>query len=312
MVEIISGDGMSSLAQYCAGEIGVTYKGPVMAEFGPKGIESLLIYCMEGSFNAVFEGCEVRVFSRDGELKKVLSDIPARYWAMCGGEPGTTYSPEFQQEISAVSLKNQGNMLFRQGDYNGALSAYKRALLADPGYTDALHNKRLCLLKMGLKDEARQCTELLDALRNGPSPLKDKPAQSRPPETSSKTCMVCGKELEKHIFTTEGEIVLHDPQKPCDTCGKSWQFHSFTCGHCGESYCWDHVMPFNHYCHGMPSSDPITRYSKVFAIIAGLILIPLGFFLVIGNRSGIFPTFPFAGFITSTGGFLMLGYGVKA
>jgi hypothetical protein len=311
MVEIISEDGMSSLAQYCAGEIGVTYKGPVMAGFGPKGIESLLFYCMEGSFNAVFDGCEIRVFSSDGELKKVLSNAPAHYWAMCGGEPGSAHSPQYQEEISAVSLKNQGNELFRQGDYNGALSAYNEAILADPGYTDAHHNKRLCLLKMGLKDEALRCTEILETLKNSPPQLKEKTVPSGPPEACSKTCMVCGTCLEEHIFTSEGEIVLHDPHKPCDTCGKSWQLHSFRCGHCGESFCWDHVLPFNHYCHGMPSRDPINRYAKVFAIIVGIILIPLGFFLVAGNRSGIFPTFPFAGFITSTGGFLMLGYGLR-
>ena len=58
-------------------------------------------------------------------------------------------------ETNPVSLKEQGNRLFQEGDYQGAISWYDMALFADPGYRDALHNKRLCLLKLGLKDRAR-------------------------------------------------------------------------------------------------------------------------------------------------------------
>ena len=43
---------------------------------------------------------------------------------------------------------------------------------------------------------------------------------------------------------------------------------------------------------------------KKFLVIGGGVL-------VIGNTSGAFPTFPFAGFLTSTIGFAMLAVGVK-
>ena len=64
---------------------------------------------------------------------------------------------------------------------------------------------------------------------------------------------------------------------------------------------------------------PVNRTEHKSQIPASCLLLALGGILVIGggvlvigNTSGAFPTFPFAGFLTSTIGFAMLAVGVKA
>ena len=45
---------------------------------------------------------------------------------------------------------------------------------------------------------------------------------------------------------------------------------------------------------------------EMLIVILGLVLLIGGYFLVAGNRTGVFPTFPFAGFITSSIGLVIL------
>ena len=45
--------------------------------------------------------------------------------------------------------------------------------------------------------------------------------------------------------------------------------------------------------------------------LAGIGIIILGFFIASGNRTGISPTFPFAGYLTSFAGLLVLAFGVR-
>jgi hypothetical protein len=49
-----------------------------------------------------------------------------------------------------------------------------------------------------------------------------------------------------------------------------------------------------------------TSGSNPISGIIGVILIIGGFILVVGNRTGAFPTFPFAGFITMTIGWMLV------
>ena len=52
--------------------------------------------------------------------------------------------------------------------------------------------------------------------------------------------------------------------------------------------------------------------SGIILAVLGLVLLIGGVVLFIGNLSGIFPTFPYAGFITSSIGLAMMGAAMKA
>jgi hypothetical protein len=63
---------------------------------------------------------------------------------------------------------------------------------------------------------------------------------------------------------------------------------------------------------------PVTRASSQDSVsgailaVLGLVLLIGGVVLFIGNLSGIFPTFPYAGFITSSIGIAMIGAAARA
>lgn len=67
----------------------------------------------------------------------------------------------------------------------------------------------------------------------------------------------------------------------CPTCGASLQANSNTCYYCS------------------PSPQTSTDSGPFGALQAlGVLIVIVGFILMVGNMTGIFPTFPFAGFIT--------------
>jgi hypothetical protein len=57
---------------------------------------------------------------------------------------------------------------------------------------------------------------------------------------------------------------------------------------------------------------PQDSVSGAIPAVLGLVLLIGGVALFIGNLSGIFPTFPYAGFITSTIGLAMMGAAMRA
>lgn len=132
-------------------------------------------------------------------------------------------------------------------------------------------------------------------------------------------CKVCLRRLEDHGYD-DGNYGLNS-NKPCISCGKSFNEHHLSCGHCGETFCGSHVLPQNHNCQKY--KRPVEHPGKVpagstgreesiyhgFTIVAGIGVFILGAWLYIGNTSGTHATFPFAGFITMTIGFVMIGAG---
>lgn len=132
-------------------------------------------------------------------------------------------------------------------------------------------------------------------------------------------CEECGKKLEDHRFShSGGNLTL---QSLCLSCGRPLSSHRLTCAHCGRGFCGDHAHPLSHDCQqtlmplGSSRGEAATGAGMDIymglTLLGGIVAVVLGFFLVIGNRTGIFPTFPFAGFITMTVGFAIAGYGVN-
>ena len=135
----------------------------------------------------------------------------------------------------------------------------------------------------------------------------------------------------------------------CDKCGRESGQSYAQCTRCWGTYCMDHRLPENHGCAAgqkdnpsagrteridrdqdwyNPSSGnrpfshanktgtltPAENFKNIIEILAfflGVFFIIGGFFLFIGNRTGLHPTFPFAGFITMTLGFGMVYYAVS-
>ena len=52
-------------------------------------------------------------------------------------------------KIEALSWKEQGNSLYKKGNYEGALSCYNKALENDRYNPDILHNKNMVLSRLG-------------------------------------------------------------------------------------------------------------------------------------------------------------------
>lgn len=61
------------------------------------------------------------------------------------------------KNLTAISLKNDGNNYYKQGLYENALDYYNKALQIDPNNVDVLNNKGMALTKLGRNKEAAQC-----------------------------------------------------------------------------------------------------------------------------------------------------------
>jgi tetratricopeptide (TPR) repeat protein len=74
----------------------------------------------------------------------------------------------------ALEYKNQGNIHFKEGDYEKALQYYGKAVEIDPDYRDAWNNIYLTLLKLDRTEDAKKCKEMLDKLedRQEAAPMK--------------------------------------------------------------------------------------------------------------------------------------------
>jgi tetratricopeptide (TPR) repeat protein len=74
----------------------------------------------------------------------------------------------------ALEYKNQGNIHFKEGDYEKALQYYGKAVEIDPEYRDAWNNIYLTLLKLDRTEDAKKCKEMLDKLedRQEAAPMK--------------------------------------------------------------------------------------------------------------------------------------------
>ncbi len=55
----------------------------------------------------------------------------------------------------------------------------------------------------------------------------------------------------------------------------------------------------------------MTDAQSGLVILAGIACFALGIWLYVGNKSGLHPTFPFAGFISMTCGSGLLAYGAR-
>jgi hypothetical protein len=132
-------------------------------------------------------------------------------------------------------------------------------------------------------------------------------------------CEECGKKLEDHNFNSQASNLT--PESLCQDCGRPLAGHRVTCGHCGRGFCASHAHPFHHTCTQSVKPIPGTREELhpgtgtslygTLVILGGIGVFIFGLFLVVGNKSGVFPTFPFAGFITTTLGLVMVAYGVQ-
>lgn len=62
-----------------------------------------------------------------------------------------------EDKIKAISCKESGNSLFKQGNYQDALWFYEKGLRLDPNNSDILHNKNMVLAKLGkIKERNRK------------------------------------------------------------------------------------------------------------------------------------------------------------
>lgn len=132
-------------------------------------------------------------------------------------------------------------------------------------------------------------------------------------------CEECGTRLEDHGFSTSAGNLTRESL--CQDCGRPLSGHRVVCGHCGRGFCASHAHPLHHNCAQTIKPIPGTREElhpgignsmyMTIAILGGIGVFILGLVLIVGNRSGVFPTFPFAGFITTTLGLVMIGYGAK-
>ena len=69
--------------------------------------------------------------------------------------PKSRISEECKTE--AISCKESGNSLFKEGNYQEALVFYEKGLRLDPNNSDILHNKNMTLVKLGrIKGDKRK------------------------------------------------------------------------------------------------------------------------------------------------------------
>jgi TM2 domain-containing membrane protein YozV len=101
-----------------------------------------------------------------------------------------------------VSLKNEGNALYKQGRYADALDCYDKALLVEPNNQDVLNNKGLVLVKLGRIEDAKNIHKKIEELKNQTQfqpdikPVTTTPTISPPGSSSSGFCRYCGSALK--------------------------------------------------------------------------------------------------------------------
>ena len=80
----------------------------------------------------------------------------------------------------AISWKIQGNINYKQGNFDYALTFYENGLKLDPDNIDILNNKGMTLVKLGRMDEARLCQKKIRQIKErhqGSAPeVSEKPA----------------------------------------------------------------------------------------------------------------------------------------
>ena len=65
----------------------------------------------------------------------------------------------------ATAWKIQGNINYKQGNFEYALIFYENGLKSDPHNVDILNNKGMALVKLGRVDEARQCQRAIRKIK---------------------------------------------------------------------------------------------------------------------------------------------------
>ena len=100
----------------------------------------------------------------------------------------------------AITYKIQGNINFRQGNYEGALLFYENGLKIDPENIDIWNNKGLALVKLGRVEEARQCKREMKRLGESPGATYTKSQTVTAQETGkTKQCTFKFKGVNGHI-----------------------------------------------------------------------------------------------------------------
>jgi tetratricopeptide (TPR) repeat protein len=77
------------------------------------------------------------------------------------------------KQAEAISWKEKGNWLVKQGNFESAISAYDKGLELDPNNTDILHNKAIILNRLGRIEDAQACKKQIEVIQN-PLPIEIK------------------------------------------------------------------------------------------------------------------------------------------
>jgi hypothetical protein len=152
-------------------------------------------------------------------------------------------------------------------------------------------------------------------------------------------CPKCGRKIEDHVFVNKESDDFNRAHaiawqasdykklgnfdfnkiRNCDVCGKLPSEHAHHCRYCGIAYCRDHVDPGNHACTRLPVPPPRPvlplkeRITGGFFMAVRLIVVLFGIWVLVtgwgiasDNRTGHHVTFPFAGFIVSFIGLVII------
>ncbi|HVP93841.1 MAG TPA: tetratricopeptide repeat protein [Methanoregulaceae archaeon] len=97
------------------------------------------------------------------------------------GSGGTFGMARITDASEATTWKIQGNINYKQGNFEYALIFYENGLKIDPENIDLLNNKGMALIKLGRIEEARQCQKAIKKIKeNNPGTALDrseKPSQ---------------------------------------------------------------------------------------------------------------------------------------
>lgn len=185
---------------------------------------------------------------------------------------------------TAISWKNRGNSLAKQGNFKSAISAYNTGLGLDPTNIDILHNKSAVLLKLGRNDEAQECQRQIQALQN-PPPVEVKPIINdfEVPITSPSPSQPQDIEDTPPVIQNEE---INNPPKPgnvsgyCRFCGSGLQFiEAEICPNCGMRLK-EPPKPspqLNNNCDTEPKNPERDKISPI-PLIVFIISLFLGFF----------------------------------